>query len=258
MRIQASAGRIYVDDVGISDCPVVFVHSLAGESLQWAEQLAHVRARGCGIAYDLRGHGRSDPPTDGDYSLEACADDLQAVLDAVGVDRAILVAHSLGGAIATVFAAAHPERVEGLLLVDSVGDQRLAPDEMQQFLVALDSQHYDQVIHDYWKQIAGNDPVIRERLMRSLDRTPKAAVVGMLWALQRTDLSQAITTFTKPKLAVVTPYNDFPFALHRIDPTMRAIVIEGTGHWLHMEKPDEFNAILEEFVARVTARAGNA
>lgn len=248
---------MYVDDVGIGECPVVFVHSLAGDTSQWAHQLEHVRARGCGIAYDLRGHGRSDPPTDGDYSLEASADDLQAVLDAVGVDRVILVAHSLGGAIAAVFAAAHPERVEGLLLVDSVGNQRLAPDEMQQFLIALDSPHFDQVIHDYWTQIAGNDPVIREQLMRSLDRTPKAAVVGMLWALQRTNLTEAITSYTRPKLAVVTPYNDFPFALHKVDPTLRAIVIDGTGHWLHMEKPEEFNAILDEFIASVAARSSS-
>ena len=56
---------------------------------------------------------------------------------------------------------------------------------------------------------------------------------------------------------MVTPYNDFPFALHKVDPTLRAIVIDGTGHWLHMEKPEEFNAILDEFIASVAARSSS-
>ena len=248
MKVQARAGRIFVDDAGVGDYPVVFVHSLAGDTTQWELQLEHIRRNGCGIAFDLRAHGRSDPPTDGDYTLEASADDLQAVLDALGVDHINLVGHSLGGGVATVFAATRPERVRSLLLVDPVGDQRLASDELQSFLVALDSSRYDEIIHDYWGKIAGSNPQVRSHVMRTLDQTPRAAVVGMLWALQRTNLTEYIHGYEGPKATVVTPLNDFPFSLHNVDPSIRRILFEGTGHWLQLEKPDEFNRILDGWV----------
>ena len=254
MRVQARAGRIYVDDAGVADTPTLFVHSLAGNTTHWEHQLTHVRTTGCGIAFDLRGHGRSDPPRSGDYSLEASADDTQAVLDALGVDRAVVVAHSMGAGVAAVFAATRPERVAGLLLADPVGDQRLAPDQMQQFLVALESAHYERFVRDYWQQIAGDNKQLKERLLTDLAHTPKAAVVGMLWALQRTNLTDYIRSYNGPKLAVVTPHNDFPFSLQNVDPDMDHVVIEGTGHWLQLEKPEEFNAIMDRFTTDALER----
>jgi pimeloyl-ACP methyl ester carboxylesterase len=247
MFVQARAGRIFVDDAGKGDFPTVFVHSLAGNSQHWSEQMAHVRTTGCAVAFDLRGHGQSTLPEDGDYSLESCADDLLAVSDALGVDQFLLVGHSMGAAIATVFAATYPHRVRGLVLADPVGDQRLASDEMQKFLVALDSPRYDAIIHDYWQTIAGPNPELRERLLHDLDRTPREAVLGILRALNRTDLTDAIRSYKGPKLSVVTPMNEFPFSLHRVDPDLPFTIFPGTGHWLQIEKPREFNALLDDF-----------
>ena len=254
MHVQARAGRIYVDDAGAGECPSVFIHSLAGNSRHWLWQLQHVRSEGCAIAFDLRGHGRSDPPDNGDYSLEACSEDLQAVVDALGVDQFILIGHSMGAAVATVYAASHPEQVRGLVLVDPVGDQRLAPEQMQEFLIALDTRRYDELIRDYWSTLAGPDRNVRDQVLRDLDRTPRAAVLGMLRALQRTDLTHAVQSCDAPKLAVITPHNNFPFSLHNVDATIETVIVPGTGHWLQMEKPEEFNALLDGFAAKVSAR----
>lgn len=250
MRIQARSGCIFVDDAGRGECPAVFLHSLAGNTLQWQQQLKHVRETGCGIAMDLRGHGRSDRPDNGDYSLDAAADDVKAVVDALGVDQLVLVGHSMGGGVAVVFAATYPYLVRGLVLVDPVGDQRLALEEIQSFMHALESSAYDGFIREYWKSIAGDIPAVRDQVMRDLAQTPRAAVLGMMHALNRTNLTSAIREYPGPKLAVVTPHNDFPFSLHRVDPEVQHVVVEGTGHWLHMEKPDVFNQQLDEFIER--------
>jgi pimeloyl-ACP methyl ester carboxylesterase len=212
------------------------------------DQLVHVRTHGCGIAFDLRGHGRSDPPNDGDYTLDANAEDLLAVVDALGIGQIILIGHSMGAAVATAFASTHPTRVRGLLLVDPVGDQRLAPDEMQEFLVALETPRYDELIRDYWKSIAGRVRNVRDQVLRDLDRTPRAAVIGMLRSLQRTNLTRAIRSYAGPKLSVITPLNNFPFSVHQIDPTVSRVEMDSVGHWLHMEQPEAFNAILDQFV----------
>jgi pimeloyl-ACP methyl ester carboxylesterase len=69
------------------------------------------------IAYDGRGHGRSQPAPDGDYGYERLADDLAAVLDAAGVERAILAGASMGAHTALRLTLAHPGRVAGLALI---------------------------------------------------------------------------------------------------------------------------------------------
>lgn len=248
MRIQARSGSIFVDDAGTGDCPVVFLHSLAGNGGQWMPQLMHVRKSNCAIAIDLRGHGRSDLPDNEDYTLEAVAEDVMAVAEALGLDHMTLVGHSMGAGIATVFAGAHPDMVHGLMLVDPVADQRLMPEEMEVFMRNLDSSHYDEFVREYYKSIAGADRDVRDQVLRDLDRTPRAAVVGMLRALSHTNLTEAILSYKGPKAAVVTPHNNFDASLHRIDPTVETTVVNGTGHWLHMERPDEFNAILDRFL----------
>jgi pimeloyl-ACP methyl ester carboxylesterase len=253
MKVQARAGQIYVDDGGQGELSVVFIHSLAGNTRQWDAQLEHVRKRGCGIAIDMRGHGRSAPPEDGDYSLEAAADDIAAAADALGLDQFVLVGHSMGGGVAAVFAAMHPYLVRGLVLVDPVGDQRLALAEMHDFLVALESPRYADFIRAYWKSIAGDNDAVREQVVRDLERTPRAAVAGMLHALNRTNLTNALREYPGPKFAVITPHNNFPFSLQNVDPAIRHVVVEGTGHWLHMEKPAEFNAHLDDFLSSLQA-----
>jgi pimeloyl-ACP methyl ester carboxylesterase len=69
------------------------------------------------IAYDARGHGRSSPADDGTYDYEHLAMDLEAVLDAAGLERAILAGASMGAHTAIRFALAHPERVQALALI---------------------------------------------------------------------------------------------------------------------------------------------
>lgn len=76
--------------------PMVFVHSWAMSSAMWAYQVAHLSEQGfrC-IAYDRRGHGRSDPTSRG-FDIDTLADDLAAVIDQLGLEDVTLVGHSMG------------------------------------------------------------------------------------------------------------------------------------------------------------------
>lgn len=73
--------NIFVDDGGAGSVPVVFVHSLAGNTQQWSAQLSHVRTTRRAVALDLRGHGQSLPPAKGDYAIDAMAQDIQMVIE---------------------------------------------------------------------------------------------------------------------------------------------------------------------------------
>lgn len=99
--------------------PVLFVHGFSHNRFVWEKLGRQLDPALRPIAVDLRGHGDSDWSPEGHYHPRDYALDLPATLDALGIERALVVAHSLGGNAATLFAAEAPERVEGLVLVDT-------------------------------------------------------------------------------------------------------------------------------------------
>ena len=101
--------------------PVVFLHGLGASMYAWRKNLAPVAAAGYRvIAFDNRGFGFSDKPATG-YDNASYARLTVALLDSLHLPEAVLIGHSMGGAIAAEVAIAHPERVRGLVLISSAG-----------------------------------------------------------------------------------------------------------------------------------------
>lgn len=97
--------------------PMVLLHALGEDGTSWDEVAAAFAGSWRVYAPDLRGHGRSDWP--GDYSFGHMRDDVLDFLDVLGLDRVILVGHSLGATVAYLFAEDHPERLERLVIEDA-------------------------------------------------------------------------------------------------------------------------------------------
>src|SRR6201995_3456192 len=104
--------------------PVVLIHGITSSSRTWRSVMQGLAARHTVVAPDLLGHGRSGKPR-GDYSLGAYASGVRDLLSVLGIARATVVGHSLGGGIAMQFAYQFPDRLERLVLVSSGG---LGPD----------------------------------------------------------------------------------------------------------------------------------
>lgn len=246
--------KIFVDDGGSGATPVVFVHSLAGNTNQWSAQLHHVRKTRRAMALDLRGHGNSAPPADGDYSIEALVSDVHTAVEELALSRFVLVGHSMGGVVATAYAAAHGERVDGLMLVDPSGDSTQMPEEqIAQILGALQSDGYAQFIEGYWRyMMAESTEATVNQVLADLSSTPMDTVVGIMMALFSYDPKPALFAYDGPQLSVVTPANDTPIALHRCKPTLPYEIVTAAGHWLQIDKPEEFNQILDRFLGKVS------
>lgn len=243
-----------MDDGGSGGLPVVFVHSLAGNSTHWAAQLGHLRRDRRAVAFDIRGHGRSAPPKKGDYTIAAMAADVAAVVDTLGLDRFVLVGHSMGGGVALVYAGDHPDRVAGLVLVDPIGDGKQIPAaEAKAYLGGFET-NYDSTSRGYWTTVAGPDSTIRKRLLADLEATPREAVVGALRDIMQFDPDPALARYSGPKLSIVTPHNDMPSSLHRLGKGFPHRMVEGTGHWIQLNKPDDFTRLLDEFLKTVSGR----
>lgn len=113
--------QTYVVERGPAEgLPVLLIHGLYGSTFTWRGQLDVLAEAGYrAIAYDRPGAGLSAKPLDSDYSPDAQADFAAALLDALGIDRAVIVGHSAGGNIAARFAVRHSDRLERLVLVDA-------------------------------------------------------------------------------------------------------------------------------------------
>lgn len=250
--VDGPAGRLRVSDGGTGGTPIVFVHSLAGDHTQWNAQLAHVRRSRRAVALDLRGHGASDPSATGDYSLDALAADVAAAVDGLGLRRFVLVGHSLGGGVAAVYAGAHPDRVAGVVFADPIGDQRAVRQQLDMMIQMLDSDGYQQTIETYWQFILTNAAAgVPEPVMRALRATPRAAVIGSYEGIVTFDPAAALAAYPGPMISIVSDMNDFPFSLHNVVPGLESRRMGHTSHWLQMDKPAEFNQLLDEFLARV-------
>lgn len=112
--------RLRMIDTG-NGTPVVFIHGIGASIYGWRHTLPPVVAAGYrAVAFDNRGFGFSDKPAHG-YSNAAYAHLVVALMDSLGISSAVLVGHSMGGAIAAEVALTHPDRVRGLVLIDAAG-----------------------------------------------------------------------------------------------------------------------------------------
>jgi pimeloyl-ACP methyl ester carboxylesterase len=247
IEVTGPAGRLHVDDEGSGGLPVVFVHSFGGSSSHWAEQLSHLRADRRAVAVELRGHGRSSAPDGDHYAIADLARDIAAVADARRLDRFVLVGHSIGGVAAIAYAGEHPERVAGLLLVGTPG--RIPLEQADQIMSAMTSD-YEETMASYWDRlVAGATPNVRDRIKGEMSRMPQDVALSLIRATFADDPVPALEAFAGPRMSVTS--TDSEYDLHKQVADLPHEQIQGTSHWVHMDRPTEFNRILDAFLARV-------
>ncbi len=248
--VAGPVGAIYVDDGGGKEgLPVVFLHSFNGDTAHWASQLSHVRHNRRALAVDLRGHGKSAGPRDNDYAVESFVADLEAVVDKLALKRFVLVGHSLGGAVAIKYAGRHPARVAGLVLVGTPG--RIPPEQAKQVMASVEA-NYETTMKGYWeKLVEGAQPHVRTQILGQMDRVEKDDSIAIMKALFADDPLASLDRYPGPKLIVYTTRGNTPNDLQNVRPDIPRTLLEGTSHWPHLDRPREFNAMLDEFLVKV-------
>lgn len=118
--VTVNGVRVYILQDGPADGPaVLLLHGLGGSTFSWRENIAALAAAGYRvIAFDRPGFGLSDKPLALDYAHPAQADFAIALMDVLGIERAVLIGHSAGGNVIAHMAIRHPVRVSGLVIVD--------------------------------------------------------------------------------------------------------------------------------------------
>jgi pimeloyl-ACP methyl ester carboxylesterase len=117
----------------------------------------------------------------------------------------------------------------------------------------LESEAYSSVVEGYWGQLlTGSAEITEAKVMQDLRDTSKATVVGVFKELFKYNPVPALKRFARPKLSIISSHNENPFALHNLVSGLPHQKMTGTGHWLQLDKPEEFNRIMDDFLASIS------
>lgn len=236
--------------------PLLIVHGLYGSARNWGVIAKRLSAERQVIAVDLRNHG--DSGWTDTHSYPEMAEDLAEVIDAHG-GRADVVGHSMGGKASMVLALAHPERVDRLVIADIAP---VAYDHTQiQFIEAMRRVDLAKIQKrsdaDAQLALSIDDPSLRSFFTQSLDLKERR------WTLNLDTLAKEMPRilsfpevsgqFDGPTLFLTGNESTYVTREHRdtiraLFPTARFAGIPGAGHWLHAEKPREFEAAVRIFL----------
>ena len=253
--------------------PLVFVHGLSGSWPNWLEQLPAFAAEHRVIALDLPGFGHSPMPRE-TISIAGYARMLDRLLDQLEIDAAAVVGNSMGGFIGAELAIAFPQRVERLVLVSAAGISTHAPRGSAQAVPVLRRLERILMASAAWAGSVSDTTMRRARLrdaalgvvVRHPSRLPAALAAeqvrgagkpGFIQALEAIvdyEIRERLSEIACPTL-IVWGERDRLISVHDADvfaeliPNSRKVVFEDTGHVSMLERPEEFNALLEDFLA---------
>jgi pimeloyl-ACP methyl ester carboxylesterase len=246
----------YTED-GAGDPPLLFVHGYSCDGHDWSWQLPHFVARHRVITVDNRGHGRSSVP-DAGYDHLDFANDLANLLDRLGCRPVVAIGHSLGGVIVSTLAVERPDLVQSMVSIDPgylISDELSAG--LTPMIEALESSDPVPVAQAVLSgtYTAGSSPALRTWHMRRIAGTPVHVLRQTLKNLMQ---GMALESVSAPYLArrpcpVLALYADPARAAVEADLLTDSrswvVTFEGSGHWLHQERPAEVNQIIDTWLA---------
>lgn len=264
--------KLHYEETG-SGTPIVFVHEFAGDLRSWEPQLRYFSRRHRCIAFNARGYPPSDvPQSAASYSQHRARDDIRAVLDGLGIERAHIVGLSMGGFATLHFGLAYADRASSLLVAGAgYGSER---DQREKFRAEADliAARLEREGMPAFAQIYAHGPTrvqyeakdprgFAEFKDALAQHSAKGAALTQL-GVQRErpsifDLEDQIAKLTVPTL-VMTGDEDWPCLLpgifiKRTSPAAALIVLPNSGHAVNIEEPSAFNAALADLIAQSEA-----
>lgn len=259
-----TAGRLILDDGELSYLrrgegpPVVLLHGGALAGVTWERQFDLLARDHAVVRYDARGHGESSSPT-GPFAHH---EDLRALLDGLGLDRATLVGLSLGARTAVDFALTHPDRVADLVLVgpgvSGMGFQDpFILDQSARLRASTTADEVAECLLRMWVDGPHRSPDEVDARVRELCRGLAVHAVSRGAFTRPADEVHAIDRVAEVRARTLVVVGDLDSSdihavadlLHRSVPGAAKVVVEGAGHAVHLDRPDEFDRALLRFLS---------
>ena len=246
--------KIHYESYGAGREAIVFVHGWTCNLGFWSKQVPEFAKRTRVVAMDLPGHGQSDKPQV-TYTMDLFARAVDAVLTDAGVDRAVLVGHSMGTPVIREFYRKYPKKTLALVVVDGplrpFGDKKM----MDGFIAPLRGPNYKEQAAHFIDSMMGPEvsATLREQIKTSMLATPQYVAVSAMEGMSEESIWKQ-DKITVPVLAILAkspfwPADNEQF-FRSIASNLDYQMWDGVTHFLMMEKPKEFNDAVAAFVQK--------
>lgn len=240
---------------------LVFVHGWLCDQEEWAEQAETFAVRYRVVTLDLAGHGASGGGRL-EWTLEAFGADVQAVVDALDLDRVILIGHSMGGPVALEAARRLPGRVVGVIAVDALhdADHRADPAQTEKYLATYEKD-FRGTCDGFVRSLFLDDtpPDLVGRVARKMCAGSPEMAIPLLRQLFGYDLGAAMAAAGVPIRSINSDH--FPTNVEgnrKHAPDYDAVIMPHVGHFIMLERPKELDRLLAEVIAGLTGETAPA
>lgn len=258
--------KIYYETFGSEKSyPVILIHPVGGNINIWEHEISFILKKGFRIiVYEIRGHNRSSIGNNKSFTMYDMVYDLQILLDKLKIRKCTLIGHSIGGAIASIYAKEHPEKVDAIIFINSASKRIPDKDLEKHSTIREIATTKGMVALAEWTR---KDNVDAKKTFRDLNKWnyfkdifTKTSVEGFVAS------TKALYTMPDGKDDVTLALKDADIQLFGIVgnedkvfvqlmeemkkdiPRFEIKVIEGCDHWLILENPDELDKALEKFL----------
>jgi pimeloyl-ACP methyl ester carboxylesterase len=242
--------------------PVVLIHGYTDSDLDWAPLVPYLSRDFRLVIVDLRGHGASSKP-ECCYTRLDFAYDVKLLLDALGIDRADIVGHSLGSMIAQTFAEYWPQRTRRVVLISSTGGPPAGsrPHKPEFDYAAAIRRLHEPIdpdstfMREWWASPQPVDPRFLQRQRRNAAGIPLQVWLAVLdQGLVASDLQRTLPRLRAPTLLIwgsADPIMEPPVrqTLRRALPRAKVVIFPGLGHNPFWEDPRACAAVIDDFLA---------
>ncbi len=246
---------------GAGSPALVFVHGWSCNRGFWSEQLPVFASAHRVIALDLAGHGASGGGRS-DWTMASLARDVEAVITQLDARDVILVGHSLGGPVSLLAAARMPERVGGVIAVDTLHDAefRVTEEHVAPMVSAFERDFegtMSRFVSNAFSRGTPEDDPMMARVREEALRTNPQVAIGIMRSYVGYSPSDALRACPCPVRAINAAMQPTRIdANRRYCPQFDAVIVPNAGHFLMLERPEEFNAALVGQIDEILSAGG--
>jgi pimeloyl-ACP methyl ester carboxylesterase len=264
--MSTDSSKIYYKSFGDEKSqPAILIHPIGGNMDIWEHEIPFIQKRGFRvIAYELRGHNRSSIGTKKDFTMHDLSVDLQNLVDELGIRRCVLIGHSIGGSIASIYAKHYPDNVDAIIFINSASkripdkdleihhsSRKIAVTEGMTALAEWEKENNkdakktfeDQMTWNYFKKIFTKT---------SVEGFVAATNALYTMPMGKEDATMALKNSRIRLFGVIAKDDDVFLKLMRDMkedlPNLEIRVIDGCDHWMIVENPEAVDKALAEFL----------
>ena len=249
-KLRRDGVALFYEGAGGSPPPLVFVHGWCCDHTYFAPQFEHFRRKHRVVAIDLRGHGQSDKPSQS-YTMGSFANDVAWMCDQLGVEKPVVIGHSMGGIVAFDLACRYPTLPSAIVMLDAPAAVGAG---ISRLLDALCGPNYQEVQRQYVANslfIPTDDQQRKERILEHMSSAPQHVMVSATEGFRDYDAAAVAEGCVVPALYIAAnesqPRTDRG-RFHEQLPRLMDGKTVGSGHFCQLEVPEQVNMMIERFL----------